>query len=134
MIRARPAPPLPMRLLTLLLAVLVLPGCGRTAAWAVNVGVDDDRIGSATYDDGLALDIHRPAGTGGRAAPVVVYLHGGRWRDGSRGDARFVGQRLADAGALVLVPDYRKAPQHRFPAFVQDAAKAVAWARAHAAE
>jgi acetyl esterase/lipase len=124
-----------MRLLTLLLIVLLLPGCGRTSAWAVNVGVDDDRIEVRTYDAGrgLALDVHRPAGAG-VAAPVIVYLHGGRWRDGDRTEARFVGQRLADAGALVLVPDFRQAPDHRFPAFVEDAARAVAWARAHAGE
>ncbi len=137
MIRARrPSNPPPMRLPILLsfplCVLLALSGCGRTASWAVNVGVDDDRIDTRTYDaaNGLALDIHRTARP---RAPVIVYLHGGSWRNGDRGEARFVGQRLAGAGALVLVPDYRKAPGHRFPAFVQDAAGAVAWARANAA-
>lgn len=144
-----------MRLSTLLLAVLVpiaLAGCGRTAAWAVNVGVDDDRIETRTYAagaGGLALDVHRPARDAadgdeddggpaapraGAAAPVVVFLPGDRWRDAGRIDARFIGQRLADEGAVVVVPDLRRGPRDRFPSFVEDAAAAVAWAQAHAAE
>ena len=129
-----------MRLLPWLLVSIVLAsaGCSRTASWAANVGVDDDRIESHVYDAGasLALDVHRPDRTGAgtaAAAPVIVYFHGGRWRDGDRHSARFVGQRLADAGALVVVPDFRQAPAHAFPAFMADAAQAVAWAHAHAA-
>lgn len=129
-----------MRLPTLLLAMLVLPGCGRTAAWAVNVGVDDDRVQTHAYDTahGLALDVHRAAapadGTAATGAPVVVFVPGDRWRDADRVAARFAGQRLADEGALVIVPDLRRARGDRFPAFVEDAATAVAWARTHAAE
>ena len=129
-----------MRLLPWLLVSIVLAsaGCSRTASWAANVGVDDDRIESHVYDAGasLALDVHRPDRTGAgtaAAAPVIVYFHGGRWRDGDRHSARFVGQRLAAAGALVVVPDFRQAPAHAFPAFMADAAQAVAWAHAHAA-
>ena len=127
-----------MRLLPWLLVSIVLAsaGCSRTASWAANVGVDDDRIETRTYDAAsrLALDVHRPsAGARAGGAPVIVYFHGGRWRDGDREAARFVGQRLADAGALVIVPDFRQGPAHAFPAFMHDAAKAVAWARANAA-
>ena len=123
--------------LWLLFAVLASSGCSRTASWAANVGVDDDRIESRTYDTAshLALDVHSPVprpGAAGAGAPVVVYFHGGRWRDGDRQAARFVGQRLADAGALVVVPDFRQAPAHAFPDFMHDAAKAVAWTRANA--
>jgi len=49
-------------------------------------------------------------------------------------DYRFVGQSLAKAGLLVFVPDYRKTPQVTFPAFVEDAAQAVAWSKRHAVE
>lgn len=127
-----------MRLTTLLpavLAVMSLSACGRTAAWAVNVGVDEERIESATYDAalGLKLDVHRP-GAAAAATPVVVFLPGDRWRDADRVDARYVGERLAEAGALVVVPDLRRGPRDRFPTFVEDAAAAVAWAQTHAAE
>lgn len=128
--------PLPrLRAAAMAVAALVLAGCGRTYYWAINTGVDDSRISTATYAPahGLSLDIHRPESAGGKA-PVVVFLHGGSWRNGDRKGYRFVGARLASAGALVLVPDYRKAPAHRFPDFEHDTARAVAWAREHAAE
>ncbi len=123
-----------MRLLCFLLACLTLAGCSGAYYRAINVGVDDARIGTETYDPArkLALDIHRPE-AGAAPAPVVVFLHGGSWRHGSREGYRFVGQRLAQAGALVLVPDYRKAPAHAFPDFMYDAARATAWARSNAA-
>jgi len=119
--------------LSLLLSCLLLAGCSGVYYRTINAGVDDGRITSATYapDRGLALDVHRPA-PGLAGAPVVVFLHGGSWRHGDRLGYRFVGQRLAAAGALVLVPDYRKAPGHAFPDFMHDAAAAVAWARDNA--
>ncbi len=65
---------------------------------------------------------------------MVVFLYGGSWRNGERGQYRFVGQRLAQSGVLAIVADYRTFPRAVFPEFVEDAAAAVAWARAHAAE
>jgi acetyl esterase/lipase len=125
---------LPLFRLSLLLSTLVLAGCSGVYYRTINAGVDDERISWATYapDRNLALDVHRPA-AGTAAAPVVVFLHGGSWRHGDREGYRFVGQRLAEAGALVLVADYRKAPDHAFPDFMHDAAAAVAWARDNAA-
>lgn len=76
------------------------------------------------------LDLYATRKPGG--APVVVFLYGGGWTSGDRGGYAFVGRRLADAGFLAVVPDYRLHPDVRFPAFVDDAAAAVAWARAAA--
>lgn len=123
-----------MRFLIALLACTTLAGCSGVYYRAINTGVDDDRVTSEAYDPSrqLALDVHRPA-RGAELPPVVVFLHGGSWRHGDREGYRFVGQRLAAAGALVLVPDYRKAPGHAFPDFMYDAARAVAWARDNAA-
>lgn len=123
-----------MRFLMALLACAALAGCSGVYHRAINVGVDDDLVTSETYDGArqLALDVHRPA-PAADLPPVVVFLHGGSWRHGDREGYRFVGQRLARAGALVLVPDYRKAPGHAFPDFMYDTARAVAWARDNAA-
>lgn len=79
----------------------------------------------------LAMDIYRSQRP---RAPVVVFLYGGRWQDGSRQQYGFVGERLAAEGVLAMVPDYRHYPEVRFPAFVEDAAAAVAWAKRHARE
>ena len=89
---------------------------------------------SAAYADGPRhrVDVYAPAGE--RQAPVVVFIYGGGWRAGDRGMYRFVGASLAAAGLVCVVPDYRVWPEVRSPAFVQDAAQAVGWARAHAAE
>jgi acetyl esterase/lipase len=123
-----------MRFLMALLACATLAGCSGVYYRAINLGVEDGLVGSETYDQArrLALDVHRPA-PATRRPPVVVFLHGGSWRHGDREGYRFVGQRLARAGALVLVPDYRKAPEHAFPDFMYDTARAVAWARDNAA-
>lgn len=64
--------------------------------------------------------------------PIIVFVYGGSWQSGSRADYRFVGEALASAGFVVVIPDYRVYPETIFPGFVDDAAAAVAWARDHA--
>jgi acetyl esterase/lipase len=77
------------------------------------------------------LDVYAPAAA--RDAPVVVFIYGGGWKDGDKSLYRFVGAALAARGFVTVVPDYRVFPAVRFPAFIQDAAAAVAWTRAHVA-
>ncbi len=79
------------------------------------------------------LDVYRPASATG-SAPLVVFLYGGSWRTGSKAIYPFVAQPLAARGAVVVVPDYRLYPEVAFPRFLEDNARAVAWAFAHAAE
>lgn len=79
----------------------------------------------------LTLDIYTPVNV--RRVPVVVFFYGGRWTDGTAADFRFVGQALAAQGFVAVLPDYRHYPAVRFPAFVQDAARAVRWTQLHIA-
>lgn len=79
------------------------------------------------------LDVYQPAEQTG-PAPVVVFFYGGNWRSGERGDYLFAGEALASRGFVAVIPDYRLHPEVRFPAFLEDGAKAVGWALAHAAE
>ncbi|WP_395601861.1 alpha/beta hydrolase [Pseudomonas sp. A1230] len=67
-------------------------------------------------------------------APVVVFFYGGSWNSGSREDYNFVGEALASRGIVAVVADYRLYPQVRYPLFLQDAARAVAWTKAHIRE
>lgn len=76
----------------------------------------------------LALDVYAPSGAID-AAPVVVFFYGGAWVSGERAWYRYAGEALSRHGIVVVIPDYRKA---KFPAFMDDAALAVAWARDHA--
>lgn len=73
------------------------------------------------------LDVYVPEQVPPGGAPVIVFWHGGGWIDGDRARYRFVGATLADAGYVVVLPDYRLYPEVRFPAFVDDAALAFKW-------
>lgn len=79
----------------------------------------------------LRLDVYLPR----RRLPqsVVVFLYGGSWSSGSKDMYRFLGASLAARGFLAVVPDYRLYPAVRYPAFVEDAALALRWARDNAA-
>jgi acetyl esterase/lipase len=77
------------------------------------------------------LDVYAPEG-GGTGLPVLVFFYGGGWNSGSRHDYAWVGHSLAAQGFVVIVPDYRLAPVHTYPAFVQDGAAAVKWTLDHA--
>lgn len=80
--------------------------------------------------DSLALDVYQP--NNARNAPVVVFFYGDRWQSGDKADYLFMGQALTKLGFVVVIPNYRLYPQVRFPAFVQDCARAVRWARDNA--
>lgn len=78
---------------------------------------------------------HTARGVPRAPAPLLVYYHGGGWTIGDLdthdGVCRFL---AAAAGVLVLSVGYRLAPEHRFPAAVEDALAAFGWAVAQAAE
>ena len=72
------------------------------------------------------LDIYTPVNAVDDA-PIVVFIHGGGWRGGSKDKYEFIGQSFTKAGYTVVVPNYRLYPQVKFPEFVNDAAKVVAF-------
>jgi acetyl esterase/lipase len=84
-------------------------------------------------DSRQRLDIYRPKQTS-RNLPVLVFVHGGSWKDGDGRDYGFVGRAFAARGYLTLVISYRLVPQNIYPAFVEDVAAAVAWSNTHATE
>jgi acetyl esterase len=75
---------------------------------------------------GLTADVAVPKGNGPH--PVVVYLHGGGWVAGSPKTHRKLGMQFAEAGYLTINVDYRLAPEHPFPAPLDDCIFAVKWA------
>jgi acetyl esterase/lipase len=76
------------------------------------------------------LDVYAPKGEG--AKPVLVFLYGGSWNSGDRGIYGFAGGAFASRGFVTVIPDYRLVPQHAYPAFLEDSALAVRWARDNA--
>jgi len=123
------------RLAAALLIAGLCTGCSSLYFRALNGDADSHAPRTVRYlpAHSLALDVHPAQGVDG-PAPVVVFFYGGRWQDGTREEYAFVGEHLARAGVVAIQPDYRLYPQVRFPAFVEDATAAVAWARQHAAE
>ncbi|GCD90688.1 alpha/beta hydrolase [Nocardioides sp. LS1] len=82
---------------------------------------------------GLPARVYRPEGTG--ELPTLVYLHGGGFVIGDLDTHDQLCRRLcAGADVVVLSVDYRLAPEHPFPAAVDDALAAVDWAAAHLGE
>ena len=123
-----------MRRLLPILLVLLLAACSPLAA--VNVLVPErgfERIEGIAYGDHprQRLDVYVPRVEGVAALPVVVFFYGGGWQGGERGQYLFMAEALASRGFVVVVPDYRVYPQARYPVFVEDGARAVAWAAAH---
>jgi len=70
--------------------------------------------------------LYRPQG---EPRGLVLYLHGGGWVCGSLDDFDALARLLAArSGCALLLPDYRLAPEHRFPAGLQDVEDTLAWA------
>jgi cation diffusion facilitator CzcD-associated flavoprotein CzcO/acetyl esterase/lipase len=97
---------------------------------------DDVDIRDVRYPTGgseRTVGLYRPPVEG--PLPVVVFLHGGGWIGGSLDMYDEPCATLARrVGALVVAPDYRLAPEHPFPAAVDDTVAALRWAADHISE
>ena len=71
------------------------------------------------------LDIYVPDGLTA-PAPVLLFFYGGGWTSGERGQYLAFGQAFASAGVVTVIADYRIYPKVRWPAFIEDAAAALA--------
>jgi acetyl esterase len=93
----------------------------------------DMQIGDRTVpaDPDVAVRIYRPH----QAQGAIVWLHGGGFVMGDLDTEQPAATRLADgSGAVVISVGYRRAPEHRFPAALDDAYAVLLWTAEHAAE
>ncbi len=88
-----------------------------------------------TLQGAIRLRLYRGIGTErGAALPALIYFHGGGWVIGDLDTHDGVCRLLANsARSAVISVDYRLAPEHKFPAAVDDAVNATEWIAAHAA-
>jgi len=129
---------IPLRLLQIaapIAALLALAGCSGVRAFNALVPFDagSKRIAAdVSYgpEDRQKLDIYAPDAE--TAAPTILFFYGGSWNSGSREDYAFVGRALAAAGFVVAIADYRLVPAVRYPVFLEDGARALAWLTKHA--
>ena len=96
------------------------------------IHVTDRRIPGPCSD--LAVRVYRRFG-GEAEPPAIVYFHGGGWVVGDLDSHDGSCRLIADVtGCTVVAVDYRLAPEHPFPAPVDDAVAAYRWVRTHARE
>ncbi|GAA2361557.1 alpha/beta hydrolase [Saccharopolyspora halophila] len=82
----------------------------------------------------VPVRVYWPFGRAAEPRPVVVYFHGGGWVLGDLDSHDGVARAMAnEVGAIVVSVDYRLAPEHRYPAAVEDAYSATVWAAENAA-
>ena len=105
---------------------------GVIRAQARAAALEGDRIGlDHVVDidvDGVPCRLYRPRA----GAPVALYVHGGGWvlHDLETHDS-FCRYLAHETGWALLAVDYRRAPEHPFPAPLDDVQTAAAWLRAH---
>lgn len=100
------------------------------AAWAEvrdgGISISEHSLPTATDMGSLRLRSYRPRFAG--PLPLLLYLHGGGFVFGSVEEADHVCAALAArTPCLVISVDYRLAPEHPFPAALEDARAALAW-------
>jgi acetyl esterase/lipase len=116
-------PPLPASLLTIPLIL------GITADQAASFDVEV--IKNVPYVEKDAdpvrhrLDIFTPKGK--KDIPVLLFAHGGGWKNGKKDEFEFLGKTLAKHGVGVVTINYRLFPDVKFPANVEDVARAFVW-------
>ena len=93
--------------------------------------IRNDIVYSKVGDRELLLDAYLPEKGG--PSPAVLVVHGGAWRMGNRKQLRGYAEALAKTGFVCFAIDYRLAPEHKFPAQIEDCRSAVKWMRANAA-
>jgi acetyl esterase/lipase len=91
--------------------------------------VDRDLVYESVGDRALPLDLYRPPAE--EPTPLVIWIHGGGWRNGSKNGA---GPALAllDRGYAVASVEYRLSGEATFPAAIEDCKAAVSFLRLHA--
>ncbi len=87
----------------------------------------EDRSIPGPDGSALRVRVYRPEGAAG-ALPGVLYIHGGGFCVGTIEDEHAgAGQAALHAGAIVVSVDYRLAPEHPFPAGIEDCHAALVW-------
>jgi acetyl esterase len=96
-----------------------------------SVAVDERKIPAGERE--IAVRVYRPGVRG--ELPVVVFFHGGGFVMGTLDThGPYCRALSAEAGVIVVSVDYRLAPEHKFPAGVEDSLAATEWVLEHVGE
>jgi acetyl esterase len=81
--------------------------------------------------DAHLLDVYVPTRPASRRVPVVMYVHGGGFAMLSKDTHRLMAVSIARAGYVVFNINYRQGHEHRYPAPLEDACRALLWVQEH---
>ena len=122
------------RWLTHLIFPLILSLTGLPAAFTAELKQDDTHYNllkdleyARVGEHRLLLDLYLPNNIDN--PPLVVWVHGGAWRKGSKSKMPMNG--LVDSGYAIASIDYRLSTVAPFPALIHDCKAAIRWLRAH---
>lgn len=108
------------------LFLVFLIGCTSTSSAEVKV-TQNIKYGS---DEAQIIDVYQPDGfQHGNKYPVVIWVHGGGWQNGSMHDSMYrdIMTTWAKQGIVVVGIDYRLSPKYMHPVHVQDVAAGINW-------
>jgi acetyl esterase/lipase len=82
------------------------------------------------------LDVYLPTAlqTKEKNIPMIFFVHGGSWSNGSKEDYKFLGEAITKQGLGLAVINYRLVPSVTYPAFVEDTQLAMRWVHDHATD
>ncbi len=81
-----------------------------------------------------SVQVLRQKGLALKNIPMVIFVHGGSWQNGSKEDYRFLGEALTKEGIGLAVINYQLYPKVRYPVFVEDTQLAMRWVHDHVAD
>jgi acetyl esterase/lipase len=117
----------------MLLSVITVVAWGAWIYADAPKGINQPNVVYAMHDaTDLHLDFVRPEGDG--PFPLVLCIHGGGWRAGSRQDYREFQQKISEMGFASASVQYRFAPKHLFPAQLDDVRAAIEFLAKNKAE
>lgn len=77
--------------------------------------------------DKVSLDIYTPVHLSDTGAPVMIYIHGGIWIQGDKGNYDWKARYFIENGWIFVSANYRLVPEISFPSNAEDVGDAVAW-------
>jgi acetyl esterase len=93
-----------------------------------DLDIDDRVVAGAAGDPDVAVRVYAPKVRATRVVPAVLYIHGGGFFLGSIDTEHAGAARLAqELGVVVVSVEYRLAPEHPFPAGLEDCYAALTW-------
>ncbi len=78
------------------------------------------------------LDIYKPEAC--QSCPVIMYIHGGSWVFGDKGDLSYKAKAFTTHGYIYVSINYRLSPDYRFPVHAYDVARAFSWLKNNIAD